>query len=111
RRRPNLGARSGGGPATAVVDASDAGADLRIDLPDDRHGLVDRQEDGTGLASTSSPNHLSEGHPIDKERSRMAASSEPGFMAKLNGRWHERALWIYLVIVILHWMEHLFQAA
>ena len=31
----------------------------------------------------------------------MAASSEQGFMAKLNGRWHERALWIYLVIVIL----------
>jgi hypothetical protein len=32
-------------------------------------------------------------------------------MEKLNGRWHERALWIYLAIVIVHWMEHLFQAA
>ena len=41
----------------------------------------------------------------------MAASSEEGFLAKLNGRWHERALWVYLVLVILHWTEHLFQAA
>ena len=32
-------------------------------------------------------------------------------MEKLNGRWHERALWLYLGIVILHWTEHLFQAA
>jgi hypothetical protein len=43
----------------------------------------------------------------------MAATTQPreGFMEKLNGRWHERALWIYLVIVIVHWVEHLFQAA
>jgi hypothetical protein len=34
-----------------------------------------------------------------------------GFVGKLNGRWHERALWVYLSIVILHWIEHLFQAA
>jgi hypothetical protein len=33
------------------------------------------------------------------------------FLEKLNGRWHERALWIYLTIVIIHWLEHLFQAA
>lgn len=35
----------------------------------------------------------------------------PGFLEKLNGPWHERALWIYLLIVVLHWVEHLFQAA
>jgi hypothetical protein len=34
-----------------------------------------------------------------------------GFLQKLNGPWHERALWIYLAIVVLHWIEHLFQAA
>ena len=34
-----------------------------------------------------------------------------GFIQKLNGPWHERALWIYLAIVVLHWIEHLFQAA
>ena len=39
------------------------------------------------------------------------ASSREGFLDKLNGRWHERALWVYLVIVIVHWVEHLFQAA
>ena len=38
-------------------------------------------------------------------------ASETGFVQKLNGRWHERALWVYLGIVILHWIEHLFQAA
>lgn len=43
----------------------------------------------------------------------MATATAPGegFLDKLNGRWHERALWIYLTIVILHWVEHLFQAA
>ena len=35
----------------------------------------------------------------------------PGFVERLNGAWHERALWVYLAIVILHWVEHLFQAA
>ena len=38
-------------------------------------------------------------------------TSELGFIQKLNGPWHERALWIYLAIVVLHWIEHLFQAA
>ena len=38
-------------------------------------------------------------------------TAELGFIQKLNGPWHERALWIYLAIVVLHWIEHLFQAA
>ena len=38
-------------------------------------------------------------------------AAKEGFLDKLNGRWHERALWFYLAIVILHWTEHLFQAA
>jgi hypothetical protein len=29
---------------------------------------------------------------------------------KLNGRWHEVALWSYTVIVLAHWAEHLAQA-
>ena len=29
---------------------------------------------------------------------------------KLNGPWHERALWIYTAIVLLHWSEHFTQA-
>ncbi len=41
----------------------------------------------------------------------MTTAAKPGFLEKLNGPWHERALWVYLTIVILHWMEHLFQAA
>ena len=41
----------------------------------------------------------------------IATAPKQGFIEKLNGPWHERALWIYLAIVILHWTEHLFQAA
>jgi hypothetical protein len=41
----------------------------------------------------------------------MTTARGETFMEKLNGRWHERALWIYLVLVILHWTEHLVQAA
>lgn len=39
------------------------------------------------------------------------AAPDQGIIAKLNGQWHERALWLYLLIVIVHWVEHLFQAA
>lgn len=31
-------------------------------------------------------------------------------MDRLNGSWHERALWIFLAIVLAHWGEHLAQA-
>ena len=41
----------------------------------------------------------------------IATAPKQSFLEKLNGPWHERALWIYLAIVILHWTEHLFQAA
>lgn len=34
-----------------------------------------------------------------------------GLLEKLNGPWHQRALWTYLAVVLLHWVEHLFQAA
>lgn len=32
------------------------------------------------------------------------------FYEKLNSRWHERALQIFMVIVLAHWAEHLVQA-
>jgi hypothetical protein len=32
------------------------------------------------------------------------------FMEKLNSRWHERSLQIFMVIVLGHWAEHLVQA-
>ncbi len=31
-------------------------------------------------------------------------------LGKLNGRWHERALQAFMVIVLAHWAEHLVQA-
>ena len=32
------------------------------------------------------------------------------FYEKLNTRWHERALQVFMLIVLAHWAEHLFQA-
>ena len=34
-----------------------------------------------------------------------------GFSKKLNGVLHERALWVFMAIVIGHWAEHIIQAA
>ena len=36
--------------------------------------------------------------------------AKPGFYEKLNSRWHERALRVFMFIVLAHWGEHLFQA-
>lgn len=33
-----------------------------------------------------------------------------GFIAKLNGPWHERGLQVFMAIVLAHWAEHLVQA-
>jgi hypothetical protein len=45
------------------------------------------------------------------EMHQTTTEAKQGFIEKLNGPWHERALWVYLAIVIVHWIEHLFQAA
>ena len=34
----------------------------------------------------------------------------PGFYERLNTQWHERALQIFMVVVLAHWSEHLAQA-
>lgn len=39
-----------------------------------------------------------------------AGDSPAGFLGRLNSSWHERALQIFLVIVLAHWAEHLVQA-
>jgi hypothetical protein len=38
------------------------------------------------------------------------ATDQKSFYEKLNGPWHERALWIYMAVVLLHWTEHFTQA-
>jgi hypothetical protein len=45
----------------------------------------------------------------------MAASAtsiqtKPTFYEKLNSRWHERALQLFMLVVLGHWAEHLAQA-
>ena len=35
----------------------------------------------------------------------------PSFYEKLNSRWHERALQLFMVVVLAQWAEHLVQAA
>lgn len=43
---------------------------------------------------------------------RLAAAEKPPIplIVRLNGEWHERALQIFMAIVLAHWAEHLFQA-
>ncbi len=36
--------------------------------------------------------------------------ARPSFMSRLNGPWHRRSLQIFMVIVLVHFAEHLFQA-
>ncbi|HEY7236099.1 MAG TPA: hypothetical protein VH539_18215 [Gemmatimonadaceae bacterium] len=39
-----------------------------------------------------------------------SAGASDGWYESLNTRWHKLALQIFLVVVIVHWGEHLFQA-
>ena len=39
-----------------------------------------------------------------------APGDNASFYEKLNTRWHERALQVFMVIVLAHWGEHLVQA-
>jgi hypothetical protein len=38
------------------------------------------------------------------------SSAAPGLHDRLNSRWHERALQLFMVVVLAHWAEHLAQA-
>src|ERR1700733_7279626 len=40
-----------------------------------------------------------------------AQGSNAGFYETLNTSWHERALQIFMLIVLAHWAEHLVQAS
>jgi len=41
---------------------------------------------------------------------RAAGNTAPKLLERLNGRWHERALRIFMAVVLAHWAEHLAQA-
>jgi hypothetical protein len=40
----------------------------------------------------------------------FTADAGSSFYEKLNSKWHERALQIFMAVVLAHWGEHLFQA-
>ncbi len=40
----------------------------------------------------------------------VGSYEKSGFVHKLNRAWHERALQLYMVVVLGHWSEHLVQA-
>src|SRR5258707_13534876 len=40
----------------------------------------------------------------------FTADAGSSFYEKLNSQWHERALQVFMAIVLAHWGEHLFQA-
>lgn len=42
--------------------------------------------------------------------SHPASSETPTFSERLNSTWHERALKLFMVVVLAHWAEHLAQA-
>jgi hypothetical protein len=44
------------------------------------------------------------------EGAHFVSAAGPTFYEKLNSQWHERALQIFMVIVLAHWAEHLAQA-
>lgn len=46
------------------------------------------------------------------EATRGAERRFPGerILRTLNGRWHERALLVFMLVVIAHWVEHVLQA-
>ena len=39
-----------------------------------------------------------------------APASNAGIFEKLNTRWHERGMQVFMFIVLAHWAEHLVQA-
>jgi hypothetical protein len=41
----------------------------------------------------------------------FTSAAHPSFYEKLNTQWHERALQIFMAVVLAHWAEHLAQAA
>jgi hypothetical protein len=40
----------------------------------------------------------------------LGSAAGPGFYEKLNTQWHERALQVFMLIVLAHWAEHFAQA-
>jgi len=54
------------------------------------------------------------GTPSSLSSSALSATSSAArsesFLEKLNAEWHERALQLFMVIVLAHWAEHLTQA-
>lgn len=40
----------------------------------------------------------------------VSAPSRQSLYEKLNSQWHERALWVFMFIVLAHWGEHFVQA-
>jgi hypothetical protein len=51
---------------------------------------------------------------MDSPASAAASHPEAGpfhsLRDRLNGEWHERAMWVFMAIVLAHWAEHLAQA-
>jgi hypothetical protein len=44
------------------------------------------------------------------QNAHLGSDASSSFYEKLNSTWHERALQIFMAIVLAHWGEHLFQA-
>jgi len=40
----------------------------------------------------------------------LATSPRQSFHQKINSRWHKPALWLFMIVVLAHWTEHIAQA-
>jgi hypothetical protein len=47
---------------------------------------------------------------MDITSAAVGSSDSESVLQRLNARWHERALQIFMVVVLAHWAEHLAQA-
>jgi hypothetical protein len=47
---------------------------------------------------------------MESAQAQVCSAPSPGVFDRLNTAWHEPALRIFMVIVLAHWAEHLFQA-
>ena len=60
--------------------------------------LVGGRTDRSSVAEARGHTDLSKvDHKEERDLAHAATTTKPSFMEKLNGPWHERALWVYLV--------------
>ncbi len=61
-----------------------------------------------GASNESGGNHMTT-HTTGGRLLGLQGPGQEGLLSRLNSAWHERALWVFMVVVIGHWAEHIVQ--